>query len=111
MHIMCNKLEVNKPLEVRSVEHFLLHVQEFRYSDDTLMYYTFRFNDNAIMSSNVCDFRLYIARLLMIDFNFSRLAVNELRLFAFSYNSITYNCYDQFTKEFDPYYRWVINAK
>lgn len=111
MQIMCNKLEVNKPLVVRSVEHFLLHVQEFRYSDDTLTYYTFIFNDNAIMYSNVCDFRLYIARLLMIDFNFSHLAVNELKLFAFSYNSITYKCYDQFTKEFNPYYRWVINAK
>lgn len=109
----CNKLKVNKSITVRSVTYFISYIEEAcnsRYPDG--MYYIFKFDNYVIdMSLNEFYLNMSIRFLLIEDLNFSYSAVSGLRVFGYSWDYVIYTFNEQFTKEFDPYYRWVINAK
>lgn len=103
-----NILEVNRPITVSSREYLLKEILEF--NDPFLsMPYEFKFTEeyfvNGIIPGGI---RKEIRKLLLVDFNFSHLAVVGILngVVMYAPDSLIFDLNDQFTEEFDPYYRW-----
>lgn len=104
-----NILEVNRPITVSSGTYLIKEILEF--SDPFLgMRYEFKFTEeyfvNGIIPGGI---RKEIRKLLLLDLNFSHLAVVGILnngIIFYTPNSLFFELNKQFTEEFDPYYRW-----